>query len=49
MRAIIRFRSQPAGTFEGVTLEEDHRLVMVCIRQGPDWRIVMEQSSQNGD
>ncbi len=45
--AIIRFRSQSAGTFEGVAFDEDHRLVMVCIRQGPEWRIVMEQSSLN--
>jgi uncharacterized protein (TIGR02246 family) len=47
--AIIRFRAQSAGTFEGVAFEEDHRLVMVCVRQGPDWRIVMEQSSLNGN
>jgi hypothetical protein len=46
--AIIRHRSQSAGTFEGVAFEEDHRCVMVCVRQGPDWRIVMEQHSQNG-
>ncbi len=46
--AIIRYRAQSAGTFEGVAFDEDHRCVMVCIRQGADWRIVMEQSSQNG-
>ena len=46
--AIIRFRFQSAGTFEGVAFEEDHRLVMICVRQGPDWRIVMERSSENG-
>ena len=46
--AIIRHRSQAAGAFEGVAFEEDHRCVMVCVRQGADWRIVMEQSSQNG-
>jgi len=47
--AIIRYRAQSAGAFEGVAFDEDHRCVMVCIRQGADWRIVMEQSSQNGD
>jgi hypothetical protein len=46
--AIIRYRAQSAGTFEGVAFDEDHRCVMVCIHQGADWRIVMEQSSQNG-
>jgi uncharacterized protein (TIGR02246 family) len=46
--AIIRHRAQSAGTFEGVAFEEDHRCVMVCVRQGADWRIVMEQSSLNG-
>ena len=46
--AIIRYRAQSAGTFEGVAFDEDHRCVMVCARQGADWRIVMEQSSQNG-
>jgi ketosteroid isomerase-like protein len=46
--AIIRQRSQSAGTFEGVAFEEDHRCLMVCVRQGADWRIVMEQHSQNG-
>jgi uncharacterized protein (TIGR02246 family) len=45
--AIIRFRAQSAGTFEGTAFEEDHRLVMICVRQGADWRIVMEQSSLN--
>jgi hypothetical protein len=45
--AIIRHRSQSAGTFEGVAFEEDHRCLMVCVRQGTGWRIVMEQSSQN--
>ena len=47
--AIIRYRAQSAGTFEGVAIDEDHRCVMVCVRQGADWRIVMEQGSQNGD
>jgi hypothetical protein len=37
------------GTFAGVAFNEDHRCVMICVRQGADWRIVMEQSSQNGD
>jgi hypothetical protein len=46
--AIMRFRAQSAGSFEGVAFDEDHRLVMVCARQGSDWRIVMEQSSLNG-
>jgi hypothetical protein len=46
--AIIRHRSQSAGTFQGVAFEEDHRCVMICVRQGGDWRIVTEQSSQSG-
>jgi hypothetical protein len=47
--SLIEQLQQAAGTFEGVAFDEDHGLVMVCIRQGADWRIVMEQSSQNGD
>ena len=42
-------RRGSGGTFEGVAFDEDHRCVMICVRQGPDWRIVMEQSSQNDD
>src|SRR5205823_11104811 len=46
--AIIRYRAQSAGTFEGLAFDEDHRCLMVSVRQAADWRIVMEQSSQNG-
>jgi len=47
--AIIRYRAQSAATFEGVAFDEDHRCLMVCVRQSADWQIVMEQYSQNGD
>ncbi len=47
--AIIRHRSQATGTFEGVAFDEDHRCMMVWVRQGADWRIVMEQCSLKGD
>ena len=39
--ANIRYRSQSAATFEDVAFGEDHRCVMVCVRQAADWRIVI--------
>ena len=45
--AVVRHRSQSAGSFEGTSFEEDFGGVMVCERQVGQWRIVMEQCSFN--
>ena len=44
---VIRKRWQGEGTFEGTTFKDDHSLVMVCARLGPEWQIVMEQCTAN--
>jgi hypothetical protein len=43
--AIVRYRCQASGSFEGTSFTDDHRCVMVCERQAGEWRIVMEQHS----
>ena len=43
--AVVRHRSQAAGSFEGTSFTEDHRCVMVCEKQAGEWRIVLEQHS----
>jgi len=43
--AIVRHRSQAAGSFEGTSFTDDHRCVMICEKQAGEWRIVMEQHS----
>ena len=43
--AAVRYCSQAAGSFEGTPFTDDHRCVMVCEKQGGEWRIVMEQHS----
>jgi uncharacterized protein (TIGR02246 family) len=46
--ALVRHRSQSAGSFEGTSFAEDHRCVMVCHKQSGEWRVVMEQHSFHG-
>jgi uncharacterized protein (TIGR02246 family) len=43
--AVVRHRSQAAGSFEGTSFTDDHTCVMVCQKQNGQWRIVMEQHS----
>jgi hypothetical protein len=43
--AIVRYRCQASGSFEGTSFMDDHRCVMVCEKQSGEWRIVMEQHS----
>ncbi len=43
--AIVRHRSQAAGSFEGTSFTDDHKCVMICEKQAGEWRIVMEQHS----
>ena len=43
--AVVRHRSQAAGSFEGTSFTDDYRCVMVCERQAGEWRIVLEQCS----
>jgi uncharacterized protein (TIGR02246 family) len=43
--AVVRKRWQGAGSFEGASFTDDHRLVMVWEKQAGEWRLVMEQSS----
>jgi uncharacterized protein (TIGR02246 family) len=45
--AIVRHRSQSAGSFEGTDFTDDHLGVMICEKQSGHWRIVMEQHSFN--
>jgi hypothetical protein len=46
--AVVRYRWQGAGSFEGSSFTEDHRCVRLWDRQTGKWRIVMEQSSFSG-
>jgi uncharacterized protein (TIGR02246 family) len=46
--AIVRHRSQAAGSFEGTSFTDDHRCVVVWERQAGEWRIVLEQCSLHG-
>ena len=46
--AVVRHRSQAAGSYEGTSFNEDHRCVMVCEKQAGEWRLVLEQHSFNG-
>jgi hypothetical protein len=41
--AVVRHRSQAAGSFEGTSFTDDHRCVMVWEKHASEWRIVMEQ------
>jgi hypothetical protein len=43
--AVVRHRSQAAGSFEGTSFTDDHTCVMVCEKQAGEWQIVMEQHS----
>ena len=43
--AVVRHRVQAGGAFEGTSFTDDHRCVMVCVKQIGEWRIVMEQGS----
>ena|SRR5260370_680725 len=43
--AVVRHRSQAAGSFEGTSFTDDHRCAMVCEKQAGEWRIVLEQCS----
>jgi uncharacterized protein (TIGR02246 family) len=45
--AVVRHRSQSAGSFEGTNFTDDHIGVMICEKQAGLWRIVMEQHSFN--
>jgi hypothetical protein len=45
--AVVRHRSQAAGSYEGASFTDDHRCVMICQKQAGEWRIVMEQHSFN--
>jgi uncharacterized protein (TIGR02246 family) len=46
--AIVRHRSQAAGSFEGTSFTDDHLCAMVCEKQAGQWRIVIEQHSFYG-
>jgi hypothetical protein len=41
--AIVRYRCQASGSFEGTSFTDDHTCIMACEKQAGEWRIVMEQ------
>jgi uncharacterized protein (TIGR02246 family) len=43
--AVVRHRYQGAGSFEGVSFNDDHRCVMIWEKVAGKWRLVMEQCS----
>ena len=43
--AVIRRRWQGELSFEGASIKEDHRCVMVCARVAGQWRVVFEQAA----
>jgi len=43
--AVVRHRTQAAGSYEGTSFTDDIKCVMVCEKQAGEWRIVMEQCS----
>ncbi|HEV3257466.1 MAG TPA: nuclear transport factor 2 family protein [Gemmataceae bacterium] len=43
--AVVRHRSQAAGSFEGTSFTDDYKCVMVCEQRDGEWRIVLEQCS----
>lgn len=45
--AVAVFHSQAEGSFEGKTFKDDYICSMVCVRQGNQWRMVLEQCSPN--
>jgi hypothetical protein len=45
--AVMVFRSQAAGTFEGKSFKDDHNCTMLCVRRGTEWRVLLEQCSPN--
>jgi uncharacterized protein (TIGR02246 family) len=46
--AVVRHRSEAAGSFDGTSFTDDHVCVMVWERQSGQWRLVMEQHSFSG-
>jgi uncharacterized protein (TIGR02246 family) len=40
--ALVRHRSQAAGSYEGTSFTDDHQCVMACEKQAGAWRIVLE-------
>jgi hypothetical protein len=47
--AVVRYRYEGAGSFEGTSFTDDQRCVMVWEKQASGWRLVMEQCSFNGN
>jgi len=45
--AVVRYRWQGGGSFEGTAFTDDQRGVRVWERQAGQWRLVLEQSSYN--
>jgi hypothetical protein len=43
--AVVRHRTQAAGSFEGTSFTDDFRCVIVWEKHAGQWRIVMEQCS----
>jgi uncharacterized protein (TIGR02246 family) len=43
--AVVRYRWQGSGSFEGKPFTDDHRGIRVWHKQASQWRLVMEQSS----
>ena len=45
--AVMVFRSQAEGSFEGRAFKDDHTCTMLCVRRGGEWRLMLEQCSPN--
>jgi uncharacterized protein (TIGR02246 family) len=43
--AVVSYRLQAGGSFEGTAFTDEHRCVMVCEKRDGQWRILMEQHS----
>jgi hypothetical protein len=46
--AVVQLRARAAGAFEGTSFTDDYRCVMVCEKQGGEWRLVLEQCTLFG-
>lgn len=45
--AVVVFRSQAEGAYDGKSFKDDHRCTMLLARRGAEWRVVLEQCSPN--
>jgi len=45
--AVMVFRSQAEGSFEGKSFKDDHTCTMLCVKRDGEWRLMLEQCSPN--